>query len=145
MTLGLKKAVLAAGLVAFTLWPLAQMELVRRFGISPWKLCGWGMYATPRIAPAIAILVQHGDEAPAPMRVVPADIREACEEFQPRRLWLGDLATPDEIGEMVLASNPEFRSATVRVLLPVLDTQSGMMRTKEKAYRFERRELDSQR
>jgi hypothetical protein len=145
LTLARKKQLLAAGLIGFTLWPLAQMELVRRFGISPWKLCGWGMYATPRISPAIAILVQEGDEAPAPMRVVPPDLRVACEDFQPERLWLGDLAPPDEIGQLVLARGRDVQRATILILQPVLDSTSGMMRTEKKAYHYDHGSIDARR
>jgi hypothetical protein len=133
-----KKQALAAGLIAFSLWPLVHLELVRRFGLSPWKLGGWGMYAAPRIAPGIAILVQRGDAAPAPMPIVPPAVLVACENFAPRRLWLRDLAPPDEIGRLVLASSPEYQSATVVILQPLLDTTSGMVRTEEKSYTYDR-------
>jgi hypothetical protein len=145
LTLVRKKQVLAAGLIGFTLWPLAQMELVRCFGICPWKLGGWGMYATPRISPGISILVQRGDEAPAPMAVVPPGVRVSCENFQTRRLWLRDLVPPDEIGRLVLASNRDYQRATILILQPVLDTTSGMVRTEEKAYHYDRRATDLRR
>ena len=138
MTFALKKRVVTTALIGFSLWPLAQIELVHRFAISPWKLCGWGMYATPRISPSIAILVQQGDEAPAPMRVVPPDLRAASEDFQFRRLWLGDLAAPDEIGKMVLASDSKYRSAAIFIIQPVLDTSSGIIRIERKAYGYDR-------
>jgi len=124
--------------MGFSLWPLVQMELVRRFGISPWKLAGWGMYATPRISPGIAILVQQTTEEPAPMRVVPPEVRVACENFAPRRRWLRDLAPPDAIGKLVLATNPAYQRATIRILEPRLDTETGMVRTEEKAYHYDR-------
>jgi hypothetical protein len=123
-------------MIGFTLWPLVQMELVRRFEVSPWKLAGWGMYATPRIAPGIAILVQRGAEPPAPMAVVPSQVRVACENFAPRRLWLRDLAPPDRIGQLVLAASPDYRTAIVRIIQPVLDTETGMVRTDLKDYRY---------
>lgn len=138
MTLARKQQVLTAGLIGFTLWPLAQMELVHRFGISPWKLAGWGMYATPRISPGLAILVQEGDQPPAPMPTVPPEVRVACQRLQRKRLWLRDLAPPDEVGRLVLASKREYRRVTVILLQPVLDTTSGMVRTEEKAYDYNR-------
>src|SRR5262249_28619346 len=134
-----KKQLVVAGLIGFTLWPLAQMALVHRFGISPWKLAGWGMYATPRFSPGIGILVQHAGEEPAPIRDVPPAIRVACENFAPRRTWLHDLAPPDAIGALVLASNPDYERATVVILEPKLDTKTGMVRTDEKLYRYDRR------
>lgn len=145
MNLVRKKQVLAAGLIGFSLWPLAQMELVRRFGISPWKLAGWGMYATPRITPGIAIYVQRANEAPAPMRVVPPEVSVACETFALKRLWLHDLAPPDAIGQLVLASSPDYHRATILILEPMLDTETGMVRTEEKAYHYDRRATDARR
>lgn len=145
MSLVRKKRALAAALIGFSLWPLVQMELVRRFRISPWKLAGWGMYATPRISPGIGILVQQGTEAPAPMQVVPPEVRVACEKFAPRRLWLRDLAPPDAIGQLVLASNPAYQRATIVIFEPRLDTETGMVRTEEKAYHYARRATDARR
>lgn len=138
MSLARKKQILAAALVGFTLWPLVQMELVRRFRISPWKLAGWGMYAAPRIAPGIAIFVQRSDEPPIPVPAVPPQLRKASESFSTRRLWLSDLASPDAIGAIVLASNPDYRTAIVRIIQPMLDTSTGMVRTEEKDYRYVR-------
>ena len=137
MTLARKKQLLAAALLAFSLWPLAQMGLVHRYGISPWKLAGWGMYSTPRISPGIAVLVQRGDEEPSPLEVVTPEIRLACESFQTKRLWLGDLAPPGEIGRAVLASSRDYTRATIRILQPVLDPTSGVVRTEETVYRYE--------
>jgi hypothetical protein len=138
LTLARKQQILTAGLVGFTLWPLAQMELVRRFGISPWKVAGWGMYATPRISPGIAILVQEGDQPPAPMGVLPPEVVVACQRLQSKRLWLRDLAPPDEIGRLVLAGRRGYRRVTVIIQQPILDTTSGMVRTEERAYNYDR-------
>ena len=145
MNLARKKQVLTVALIGFSLWPLVQLELVRRFGISPWKLAGWGMYATPRISPGIAILVQEGTEEAAPMRVVPPEVRVACENFAPRRLWLRNLARPDAIGELVLATNPAYRRATIRIFELKLDTETGVVRTEEKAYHYDRRAIAARR
>lgn len=145
MSLVRKRQVLAAGLIGFSLWPLAQMELVRRFGISPWKLCGWGMYATPRIEPGIAIFVQQANEAPAPMRVVPPGVRIACEKFARRRLWLHDLAPPDAIGQLILENNPDYQSAVILILEPILDTETGIVRTEKKTYPYDRRATGARR
>lgn len=136
MSLARKQQILAAALVGFTLWPLVQMGLVWRFRVSPWKLAGWGMYAAPRIAPGIAIFVQRGDEPPQPVPAVTAQLRTASETFSTRRLWLSDLAPPDAIGAMVLAGNPDYHTAIVRIIQPVLDTDTGMVRTEEKDYRY---------
>lgn len=138
MSLARRKQVLALALIGFSLWPLVQMELVRRFGISPWKLAGWGMYAAPRISPGIAILVQEGSEEPAPMRIVPPAVRVACENFAPRRLWLRNLAPPDAIGELVLAANPAYQKATIQILELRLDTETGMVRTEATTYQYDR-------
>lgn len=138
MKLLLKKRVLAAGLIGFSLWPLAQLELVRRFRISPWKLAGWGMYSTPRISPGLGVLVERANEAPSPMRVVPPEVRAAGENFVSRRLWLGDLAPPDAFAAVVLASSPDYDRATIQIIETRLDIESGMVRAVEKRYRYER-------
>lgn len=138
MSPGQRKQVLAAVLIVFTLWPLVQLALVQRFKISPWKLAGWGMYSTPRISPGIGILVQRGDEKPAPMAAVPHHVRAACEHFSSRRLWLRHLAPPDAIGKMVLASDPGYRRATIFLFEPVLDTRTGMVRSEESQYHYTR-------
>jgi len=43
-----KSRIVHLGLALVAVWPLVHMTLVRRFDVSPWKLAGWGMYATPR-------------------------------------------------------------------------------------------------
>jgi hypothetical protein len=139
LNLARKKQILAAVLIGFTLWPLAQLALVRRFKISPWKLAGWGMYSTPRISPGIGILVQRGNEEPAPMAVVPENVRVACVKFSSsRRLWLRHLAPPDAIGQLVLASDASYRRATIFLFEPVLDTATGMVRAEETQYHYQR-------
>jgi hypothetical protein len=140
LKLARKKRVLIAGPIGFSLWPLVQMGLVHRFGISPWKLAGWGMYATPRIAPGIAVLVQRGDEEPSPMQVVPPEIVAASQNFAPRRLWLRNLAPPEEIGRLILASSPDYDRVTILILQPQLDTETGMVRTETEAYHYDRRD-----
>lgn len=138
MTATRKRQVLTAGLIAFALWPLVQIALVHRFGVSPWKLAGWGMYSTPRIAPGIGVLVQRGEEEPAPMTDVPADVLTACAEYAPKRLWLRDLAPPDAIGALILARLPAYERVTITIYQPVLDTETGMVRTEAETYSYQR-------
>jgi hypothetical protein len=138
LSLARKKQILTAALIVFTLWPLVHMELVRRYRISPWKLAGWGMYSMPRITPGIGILVQRGNEAPAPMPSVPPEVLTACDMFSSRRLWLHYLAKPDTIGALVLATHPDYRRVTIFTVEPVLDPTTGMVRTEQTDYHYQR-------
>jgi len=131
-----KRRLLRAVLILFSLWPLVQMGLVARYGISPWKLAGWGMYSTPRIMPGVGILVRKNDgDAPAPLRAISQRVRNEAEDFGNRRLWLGTLARPDKLARAVLAEAP-YREVTVLVLQPVLDVGTGMVRTEETRYEY---------
>jgi hypothetical protein len=85
-----------ASLVLFTLWPLAHIWLTIRFDMSPWKLCGWGMYSEPRfgmLGMEIAGRVSGtGDEqrldAPSP------ELQGLANEYLERYRWLRRLAHP---------------------------------------------------
>src|SRR5262249_39698209 len=48
LSIAAKTKMVVAGLAALTLWPLMQLAICARWDASPWKLAGWGMYATPR-------------------------------------------------------------------------------------------------
>ena len=50
-----KRTFVLALLIAFTLWPAVHLTLVRVYGVNPWKLGGWGMYAVPQLQPSVRV------------------------------------------------------------------------------------------
>lgn len=44
---GLRVKIVRLALAVALVWPMCQMALTRWYGMSTWRLGGWGMYATP--------------------------------------------------------------------------------------------------
>ena len=118
-----------SGLVLVTLWPLVHIWLAWRFEMSPWKLGGFGMYATPRFGmlgmEVYGRVRGRGDEeqltAPTPA------LQGMATEYLERHRWLRRLAHPDDFGRAVLALHPEWDRVRVIVFRPELDRASGMV------------------
>lgn len=127
-----------AGLVALTVWPLLHIYLVKRYDLSPWKLFGWGMYATPRFADAgMEVYGRRRDgggfehlSAPAP------SLRGPGIEFLNRYKWLRGLASSDAFARDVLALHPEWDQVKIVVSRPELVASTGMvvMKSDERLY-----------
>lgn len=138
MTLALKKAVVQIGLIVLTLWPAVHIWLVSSYGVSAWKLGGWGMYSVPRPKfVGMEVFYRERDTAEYQRLRAPAPpVEAAAKSFIERYRWLGQLAFPQDFTRSMLALNPTWEQVQVVVYQPSMDRQSGMMVMRED--RFER-------
>ncbi len=138
MSLALKRRVLYAGLLVFTLWPLVHMYLVTHFEMSAWKLAGWGMYATPRPSSSgLAVMGRRaGSQDFEELRSVPPTWQAQGSQFLDRQRWLGRLIRPNALAHAFAAQNPQFIDLRIIVYTPSLDRQSGMIVVKQVVYEY---------
>ena len=138
MSLAEKRRVLHAGLVLFTLWPLAHIYLVMHFNLSAWKLAGWGMYATPRPSfSAIEVLGRRaGSTQFEQVRSIPPTWQAQASQFLDRQRWLGQLIRPSQLARSFKQQVPEFADLRIVVYTPALDRQTGMIVVKQLAYDY---------
>ena len=139
MTVARKTGLVVVGLGVLTLWPLVHMVLCARYDVSPWKLAGWGMYATPRPrtigmevhgrAPGDAIFTQLSGPSPA--------LLAAGATFLERWRWLGRLARLDDFAAAVFAEHPAWTELRIEVYRSHLDAGTGMvgLRRDDRYYR----------
>ncbi len=129
MTARSKTSVVAGALAALTVWPLVHIGLVERFGVSPWKLAGWGMYSAPRSRSlgmevfgrpqAGGALVHFTDPPPA--------VRDEAGRYLERHRWLRRLVRPDTFAAAVAAAHPEWNEVKIAVFEPDLARATGMV------------------
>lgn len=123
-----KRRAVTALLAAIALWPLVQLALVARYDVSPWKLAGWGMYATPRfdfVGMEVYGRTPGGGEeqltAPSPA------VRQQATAFLESYRWLRHLTPRDGLTGAVLAENPGWDEVRLVVFRPSLDRRTGMV------------------
>lgn len=138
MSLAGKRRVLHVGLVLFTLWPLVHIYLVMHFGLSAWKLAGWGMYATPRPSfSGIAVMGRRpGSNRFEDVRSVPPNWQAEASHFLDRQRWLGRLIRPNQLARSFKEQMPEFADLRIIVYTPTLDRHTGMIVTTPTAYDY---------
>jgi len=134
-----KRRAIHAGLLLLTLWPLAHLGLAVGFGLNPWKLAGWGMYAVPQIPPTLRIVAHTPDELGSyELQTLPADLLPAAEAFLLARLGLGRLVQPREFARALLEFYPAIDGVTIEVIQPVLDRKSALIEETSASYRYDR-------
>lgn len=136
MTLAAKKAVVYAFLAVLTVWPAVQIWLTKAYGVSAWKLGGWGMYAVPRpkyVGMTVLYRAQGGTELVQLQSPTQAD-QAAAGVFLERYRWLGRLASPDEFTRSMLDRHPEWEVVRIVLSQPVLDRESAMIVMHEEVY-----------
>jgi hypothetical protein len=129
LTLALKRTIVQVGLVLLTLWPGVHIWLVKSYGVSAWKLGGWGMYAVPRpkfLGMEVFFREQGASELQR-LRAPSPPTEAAAKDFIERYRWLGRLAFPRDFTRAVLAMNPNWQQVRVVVYQPSLVRESGMM------------------
>lgn len=124
-----KEWLVYAGLAIFTLWPAVHIALVERYGLSPWKAAGWGMYSAPRFAElGMEVYGRSADGEPLEkLGAPPPELRTAATEFLERRRWLGRLASARSLADTVLEQRPDWQVIRIIVMRPELDASSGMV------------------
>jgi hypothetical protein len=139
LTIARKTRLLVAGVGLVTLWPLVHLGLCARYDVSPWKLAGWGMYATPR--PRTLGMEVHGrpgDAAPFAQLTAPAPaLQRAGADFLERWRGLGRLARRDGVAAAVFAAQPAWTELRIEVYRSHLDAGTGMvgLRRDDRHYR----------
>jgi len=134
-----KRKLLQAGLILFALWPLLQIGLVLQFQVNPWKLAGWGMYSAPQFPAELRVEARVPGEAGVfELRTRPEALQATELRFLERRLGLGRLARPDELGQALLDHYPPIDGVTIEVRQPALDPVSGMVVESQVRYEFPR-------
>ena len=139
-----KRRVLHAGLVLFTLWPLAHIYLVRRFNMSAWKLAGWGMYATPRPTfSGLQVLGRRPDSKQfEEIRSLPPRWQTDARHFLDDQRWLGRLLRPKMLARSLKHQMPEFADLRIVVFTPALDRQTGMIVVKPMTYEYVAKQIE---
>jgi hypothetical protein len=135
-----KRRLVYGALVFLTIWPLAHMVLAYAYGLSSWKLCGWGMYATPRPKtygmdvygrrPGASGLEQLANPTPA--------LAESATTYLERFRWMGRLASPEPFARLVLAEHPEWELVQLQIFHSHLELASGMVVMRREDYEFAR-------
>lgn len=136
MNLSTKKALVYGFLAVLTAWPAVHIWLVENYGLSSWKLAGWGMYATPRPKFVGMEIYFRGSEDTGYQRFreTTGAAGDAARTFLDRYRWLGKLAFPDEFARAMLAMNPGWSQIKVVVYQPVLDRNTAMMVMREDVF-----------
>jgi hypothetical protein len=140
LSIAAKTKMVVAGLAALTLWPLVHLAICARWDASPWKLAGWGMYATPRPrtlgmevyggSPGGGAFVQLTAPTP-PLRVEGA-------AFLERWRWLGGLAHPDAFARLVFETRPDWSRLRIELYRSHLDAATGMVSLRRDDRYYER-------
>jgi hypothetical protein len=132
----MKKMLVHAALVLLTLWPAVHIWLVKSYGVSAWKLGGWGMYAVPRpkFVGMEIFYRPRGAAEPLQLRQPSEAVRAVATDFIERYRWLGELAFPGDFARALLAMHPDWEEVQVVVYQPSLDRDSGMMVMREERF-----------
>jgi hypothetical protein len=134
-----KRKLLLTGLMLFALWPLVQIGLVLQFQVNPWKLAGWGMYSAPQFPAELRVEARVPGEAGAfELRTMPGALQHQELQFLERRLGLGRLVRPDDLGRALLEYYPAIESVSLEVRQPALDPSSGMVVETRSGYDYTR-------
>jgi hypothetical protein len=123
-------------LAALTVWPAVQIWLTQAYGVSPWKLGGWGMYAVPRpkYVGMTVLYRARGTSELVPLQSPDEADRAAANAFLERYRWLGTLAFPQDFASSMLARHPDWEAMKIVLSQPVLDRRSAMVVMREEVY-----------
>jgi len=133
-----RNAVLA--LLAFAaLWPLAQRGLVARFGVDPWKLAGFALYATPSLPLLVALFVpEQGRLVLVDEASLPEPVRARLERFRVERRALGRLREPEDVARALLDARPDASGVMIAVQRTDLDPRSARTASGKEIFSYDR-------
>ena len=134
-----KRIAVYAFLVAFTLWPLVHIGLVKRYDVNPWKLAGWGMYSAPQLPSYMRIVCLTPDEVGRyELSSVRPALEPAFERFLLMRRDLGRLVEPDAFARALLDHYSAIDGVEIVVVEPFLDRRTGMIEERSETYEYRR-------
>lgn len=136
MTFTAKKRLVYTVLALLTVWPGVQIWLAKAYGVSPWKLGAWGMYAAPRPKYVGMELYYRdkGTDAFQQLRAPTDTDRAVANAFLERYRWLGRLAFPEAFLRAMLGMHPEWEALRVELSQPMLERETGMMVMRKEAF-----------
>lgn len=122
-----KRNAVVALLLAVALWPLAHRMLVARYGIDPWKLGAYAMYATPNLPVLVAAVgtTPAGDTVLIDEAALPAWVRVRLDRFRVERGALGTLRDTADVGALLLAARPDLASVGILIQSSRLDAATA--------------------
>ena len=122
------RKIVVASTALFLVWPLAQLVLVEVAHTNPWRLMGFGMYAT---AHEIKVTLKKEVAGCGAVEVEPRDLppaaRDAYEDFVADRRVLGRLCSPASFVERWRRVDPSV--GRVEVEIEVLRLKRARMTT----------------
>lgn len=123
----MKRKLVAAFLLAFAAWPLAQHALVRSHGVDPWRLFAWGMYSVPGPMRTVRVVVLDTERPPRLLSVqhYTAQEEDIVARFRTRRQALGSLFSAEGPARELLALHPDWDGVALPVLSLSLDRESA--------------------
>ena len=135
-----KRTAIVALLAAVALWPLAHRALVARYGIDPWKLGGFAMYATPNLPVLVAAVgtIASGGTIRIEETTLPVWVRRDLDRFRVERAALGTLRDPEDVGRMLLAARPDVASVGILIQRTTLDPATATIRVATPRYVYTR-------
>ncbi len=135
-----KRTAIVALLAAVALWPLAHRALVARYGIDPWKLGGFAMYATPNLPVLVAAVgtIASGGTIMIDEATLPVWVRRDLDRFRVERAALGTLRDPEDVGRMLLAARPDVASVGILIQRTTLDPATATIRVATPRYVYTR-------
>jgi hypothetical protein len=138
-----KRNVVLALLAFVALWPLAQRALVARYGIDPWKLAGFAMYATPSLPVLVALFVpKDGTLVLAQEGELPDPVRARLDRFRVERVALGRLRDPEDLARFFLDARPDASGVMIVVQRTDLDPHSARTISDKEIFSYDRSMFD---
>ena len=134
-----KRNVAVSLLLFALLWPFAQRTLVARFGMDPWKLAGFAMYAAPSLPVLVAVFVPlDGRLVLVDEATLPDPVRARLDRFRVERLALGRLREPEDVARALLAARPDASGVMIVVQRTDLDRHSARTVSAEEIFSYDR-------
>ncbi len=134
-----KRVVVYVFLVAFAVWPLVHIGLVKRYDVNPWKLAGWGMYSAPQLPAWIQLFALTSDSVGVyELQTIQPALQPAVDDFLRRRRGLRQLAVPDDLARATLDFYPGIDGVRIVVVQPFLNRHNGMIEERTATYEYRR-------
>jgi hypothetical protein len=136
----IKRRIVTTLLAVITAWPLAQLALVHRYDVSPWKLAGWGMYSTPRFDHVgMEVYGRRADGQQEQLTMPSPDVAAEATKFLESYRCLRALAPRDAFAGAILNDHPDWESVRLIVFRPDLDARTRMVVMTHAEYAHPRR------
>jgi len=131
-----RKRLVAAMLVAFSVWPALHYAMVQRYRMNPWKFFGFAMYTTHVLEPTVEVYALDGGKRialPIPDRELPQAEAER-RRLRARSKQFGLWASPDRLARLVAEGLAPSEGVEVVVVRPYIDPKSGRVTAARESY-----------